>query len=59
MKRVINFLSGHGAEILLTIGAAAIAAGAGMIYLPVGLIVGGILAVAGAVLDIRSGGGDE
>ena len=59
MKRVIQHLAGHAAEVLLFIGAAAISAGAGMIYLPAGLIVGGCLAVAGAVLDIRSGGDSE
>ena len=59
MKRAIKYLAGHAAEVLLIIGAAAISAGAGMIYPPAGLIVGGVLAVAGAVLDIRSGGESE
>lgn len=36
------------------IGAAMISAGAGMIYLPAGMIVGGGLLVAGAVLTARS-----
>ena len=36
----------------------AVAVGAGMIYLPAGLIAGGVLAIAGAVLA-NLGGGDE
>ena len=59
MKRAIKYLAGHAAEILLIAGAAAISAGAGMISLPAGLIVGGTLAVIVAVLDIRSGGERE
>lgn len=37
-------------------GAVAVAVGAGMIYLPAGLIAGGVLAIAGAVLNSLGGG---
>ena len=33
------------------------AAGAGLMYLPAGLIAGGLLAIVGAVLSILGGGG--
>ena len=48
---------GHLGELVLLAGAAAVAVGAGMIYLPAGLIAGGVLAGAGAVLSMW--GGDE
>lgn len=36
-------------------GAAAVALGAGMVYLPAGVIVGGLLMLAGAILAARRG----
>ncbi len=45
------------AELVLAVGAAAVTAGAGMIYLPAGFIMGGLLMMAGAVLAML--GGDE
>ena len=39
-------------------GAAAVAVGAGMVYLPAGLIAGGVLAMAGAVLFTLGGDGN-
>lgn len=56
MKKLVNGLMGHLAELALVAGAAAVAVGAGMIYLPAGLISGGGLAIAGAVLSMW---GDE
>lgn len=56
MKKLVNGLMGHLAELVLLAGAAAMAVGAGMIYLPAGLITGGGLAIAGAVLSMW---GDE
>lgn len=56
MKKLVNGLMGHLAELVLLAGAAAVAVGAGMIYLPAGLITGGGLAIAGAVLSMW---GDE
>lgn len=56
MKKLVNGLMGHLAELALVAGAAAVAVGAGMIYLPAGLITGGGLAIAGAVLSMW---GDE
>jgi len=58
MKRMAKVLVGHLAELILLAGAAAVAVGAGMIYLPAGLITGGGLAVAGAVISLV-GAGDE
>ena len=45
----------HLAELALLGGAAAVAVGAGMIYTPAGLIAGGGLASAGAVLSLWGG----
>lgn len=56
MKKLVNGLMGHLGELVLVAGAAAVAVGAGMIYLPAGLITGGGLAIAGAVLSMW---GDE
>ena len=53
---MVNGLMGHLAELVLLAGASAVAVGAGMIYLPAGLITGGGLAIAGAVLSMW---GDE
>ncbi|MEG1683096.1 MAG: hypothetical protein RR295_04640 [Oscillospiraceae bacterium] len=52
MKRLVNCLVAHASELVLLVGAAVMAVGAGMVYLPVGFLVGGGLAVVGAVLSI-------
>ena len=57
VKKMVNGLMGHLGELVLLAGAAAVAVGTGMIYLPAGLIAGGGLAIAGAVLSMW--GGDE
>lgn len=59
MKQLVKSLAVHLAELVLVGGAAAVAVGAGMIYLPAGLIVGGALAAAGAALSIMGEAGDE
>lgn len=56
MKKMVHGLMGHLGELVLLAGAAAVAVGTGMIYLPAGLIAGGGLAIAGAVLSMW---GDE
>lgn len=50
MKRWKKALGRMSADLVLVAGAAAVAVGAGLIYLPAGLITGGALAMAGAVL---------
>ncbi len=57
MKKMVYGLMAHLGELVLLAGAAAVAVGAGMIYLPAGLITGGGLTIAGAVLSMW--GGDE
>ena len=52
MKKMVHGLMGHLGELVLLAGAAAVAGGTGMIYLPAGLIAGGGLAIAGAVLSM-------
>lgn len=53
-------LSGLICDLLAILGAALISIGAGMIYLPAGLIVGGSLCVATAVIAARAfSGGDD
>ena len=59
MKKISKALSRFGADLVLIAGAAAVAAGAGMIYLPAGLIAGGLLAITGAVLTSLDNGGDR
>ena len=58
MKQISKTLMTHLAEMVFLAGAAAIAVGAGMIYLPAGLIAGGVLAMTGAVLSSVGSGGD-
>ena len=52
MKKIVIGLARNLAELTLLGGAIAIAVGAGMIFLPAGLIAGGVLAIAGAVLSM-------
>lgn len=58
MRNMVNCLVRHLPELVMVAGAASVAVGAGMLCLPAGLIVGGGLAVAGAVLSLW-GAGDE
>ena len=50
MKRLAAILAGMAWDLMLVLGAAAVAVGAGMIYLPAGFITGGMLAMALAAL---------
>ena len=59
MKKLMKNLARCAVDLVLAAGAAAVAVGAGMIYLPAGWIVGGALVIAGAVINSFSGGGDE
>ncbi len=59
MKNLLNGLAKYANDLFLLGGAVAVAVGAGMIYLPAGLIAGGALAIAGAVLSSLGGGGDK
>lgn len=52
MKKIANSLVKHMAELALLGGAAVVAIGAGLLCLPAGLITGGVLAMAGAVLSL-------
>ena len=49
-KRFATVIVKNVSMIVLVAGAAVTAVGAGMIYLPAGLITGGVLARAGAVV---------
>lgn len=55
MKAIANGLVKHLVELALLGGAVLVAVGAGMIYLPAGLIAGGVLMGAGAVLSLWGG----
>ena len=59
MEKLRNALAKYTPDLVLVAGAAAVAVGAGMIYLPAGFIVGGVLAMAGAVLASLEGGEAE
>lgn len=55
MRKMVKGLTGCLGELVLLAGAAAVAVGVGMIYLPAGLITGGVLCIAGAVLSLWGG----
>lgn len=52
MRRFAKALAKNASMLVLLAGAASASVGAGMIYLPVGLITGGVLAMAGAILTM-------
>lgn len=56
MKKLRKAIVKYATDLVMLFGGAAIAVGAGMIYLPAGLIVGGVLVVVGAVLNSLGGG---
>ena len=58
MRKLKKALGRYAADLILVAGAAAVAVGAGMVYLPAGLIPGGVLAMAGAVLFTLGGDGN-
>lgn len=55
MERLKKGLAGRLGDIALIAGAALTAAGAGMIYLPAGLITAGVMLMVGAVLGAGDG----
>lgn len=55
LKKVLGNLLG---DFILVLGGALIAVGVGMIYVPAGVIMSGVLVVAGIALANRGGGGD-
>lgn len=59
MRKIANGLLGHLAELALLGGAALVAVGSGLICLPAGLITGGGLMIAGAVLSLWGGEAEE
>lgn len=56
MERLKKALGKLAGELVLIGGAAAIAVGVGLYSFPAGLIAGGVLAIAGAVLSAFGGG---
>lgn len=58
MRNLRKALAKYAVDLVMLAGAAAIVVGAGMIYLPAGVIAAGVLALGGAVLDSLGGGGE-
>ena len=58
MKKLRQALGRYLAELALLAGCTAITLGAGMAYLPAGLITGGALVALGAILSMLGGGDD-
>lgn len=56
MKNLRKSLASLVADLALILGAALVSVGAGMIYIPVGVITAGCLIVAGVALAARGGG---
>ena len=56
MKKKINSLCRCFSDLILIIGAATLSLGIGMIYVPAGVIAGGILLIIGGALEGLSGG---
>lgn len=52
MKKFAKSLVRNASVLILLAGAAAASVGAGLIYPPAGLITGGVLAMAGAVVSL-------
>ena len=59
MKNLMWAIAHYCTDLVLVAGTVAISVGAGLIYLPAGLIAGGVLAIAGAVLSELGGGGSK
>ncbi len=56
MENLKKGLARFASDLALILGGAAVSAGAGMIYLPAGVIVAGALMIAGVVLSSLGGG---
>ena len=59
MEKLRKALAKYFPDLCLIAGAATIAVGAGMIYMPAGLIVGGMLIIGGVMLSSLGGGDGE
>lgn len=59
LRGVRNFLNVVLPSAFLLAGACAVTAGVCMIYLPAGMIVAGVLSMAGGILLIVGGGDDD
>ncbi len=59
MKKLMRAIARYCTDLVLIAGATAVAVGAGMICFPAGLITGGGLAIAGAVLSELGSGGEN
>lgn len=55
MKKLLKQLGAALPSLLLTLGAAALAVGAGMIFVPAGVLTGGVLSLAAGWLLVRGG----
>lgn len=54
-----KFLKKRAWDIVLASGATLVSAGVAMIYLPAGLIAGGLLVIVGGILGSLGGGGHD
>lgn len=59
MKKIKDFAQRSKTDLLIVVGALLVAVGVSLIYLPAGLIVGGVLLIGMAVLDASGTGGDS
>ena len=55
MQKIAKTVAAHLAEIVFTAGAVALSVGVGMIYLPAGLIAGGLIAMIGSGISMLGG----
>ena len=56
MKALKEGVAAYATELAMASGAALVSLGAGMIYLPAGIITAGVMLLAGAVISCLGGG---
>lgn len=56
MKALKDGVAAYATELVMTAGAILVSLGAGMIYLPAGIITAGMMLLAGAALSCLGGG---
>ena len=56
MKALKDGVATYATELVMTAGAILVSLGAGMIYLPAGIITAGVMLLAGAALSCLGGG---
>lgn len=56
MKALKDGVAAYATELVMTAGAILVSLGAGMIYLPAGIITAGVMLLAGAALSCLGGG---